>query len=199
VFDDEEVRKGSRSFRRDEVKFEVAKIDASLALFSLLSIIKKVNMLVKLSSFLLLLVPYGAAFRVPDNVQRNVELPKIRDRNVEQVATQDSMLKSNQATVRKRVGVDNSMAEEYWYDSRIHSLGNVGFFGGIHAALAPLTTKLIDVIAYNGTDIRQLVSTLLLFRNNLSYFVHSTYVIFPLMVGRRRALQESKVQQGSSP
>jgi hypothetical protein len=155
-------------------------------------------MLVKLSSFLLLLAPYGAAFRAPDNVQRNVVLPKIGDRNAKQVATQDSLLKSNQAALSKQLGVDNSMAE-YWHDSRIHSLGNVGFFGGIHAALAPLTTKLIDVIAYNGTDIRQLVSTLLLFRNNLSYFVHSTYVIFPLMVGRRRALQESKVQQGSSP
>jgi hypothetical protein len=36
----EYVRKESRSFRRDEVKFEVAKIDASLALFSLLSMEK---------------------------------------------------------------------------------------------------------------------------------------------------------------
>lgn len=154
-------------------------------------------MLVKLSSFLLLLAPYGAAFRAPDNVQRNVVLPKIGDRNAKQVATQDSLLKSNQAALSKQLGVDNSMAE-YWHDSRIHSLGNVGFFGGIHAALAPLTTKLIDVIAYNGTDIRQLVSTFL-FRNNLSYFVHATNVFFPLTVGRRRALHESKIQQDSSP
>lgn len=144
-------------------------------------------MLVKLSSLVLLLACSGAAFRVPDNVQRNVELPNIRYPNAKQVAYQESirktnnakvnvelqdirypnakqiayqesMRKSNLAKVEQRLGIDNSQAKEYWHDSRIHSLGNIGIGGAVHAALAPMSTKLIDVLAYNGTDIRQLVS-----------------------------------------
>ncbi|CAB9512982.1 Demethylmenaquinone methyltransferase [Seminavis robusta] len=58
------------------------------------------------------------------------------------------------ATTHKRWGVDNKNEEEYWYDSRIHTLGNHGFFGAVHAALAPISTKMIDNIAYEGVDIR---------------------------------------------
>lgn len=39
----------------------------------------------------------------------------------------------------------------------IHTLGNVGLGGALHAALAPLSTKLIDVVAYEGQDVRQKV------------------------------------------
>jgi hypothetical protein len=62
------------------------------------------------------------------------------------------------AQVRKRWGIDNAEENEYWYDSRIHTLGNAGFLGAVHAALAPLSTKIIDVVAYDGRDIRSLVS-----------------------------------------
>ena len=42
----------------------------------------------------------------------------------------------------------------YWFDPRIHVLGNDGVWGGIHAAVAPAVTRLIDVTAYGGKDIR---------------------------------------------
>lgn len=46
---------------------------------------------------------------------------------------------------------------EYWNDSRIHTLGNCGFMGAVHAAMAPLSTRLIDDVAYKGVDIRKTV------------------------------------------
>ena len=52
-------------------------------------------------------------------------------------------------------GVDNEHPEEYWFDSRIHSLGNHGFWGAVHAAVSPLATKVIDVASYHGIDMRQ--------------------------------------------
>jgi hypothetical protein len=51
--------------------------------------------------------------------------------------------------------------DEYWYHPQIHTLGNAGIFGAIHAALAPLSTYIIDTVAYNGVDIRMKVRTLL--------------------------------------
>ena len=42
----------------------------------------------------------------------------------------------------------------YYRDSRIHGLGNFGMGGRIHAELAPLISKLIDVFAYDGINIR---------------------------------------------
>jgi hypothetical protein len=47
---------------------------------------------------------------------------------------------------------------EYWFDQRIHTLGNTGVTGALHAAMATLSTKVIDVLAYDGMDIRQDVS-----------------------------------------
>ena len=57
----------------------------------------------------------------------------------------------------RKWGVDNTNEPEYWFDSRIHTLGNCGFMGAVHAACAPLATKMIDVLAYGGVDIRQKV------------------------------------------
>jgi hypothetical protein len=52
-------------------------------------------------------------------------------------------------------GVDNEHPEEYWFDTRIHTLGNHGFWGAVHAAMCPLATKVIDVASYQGIDVRQ--------------------------------------------
>lgn len=46
---------------------------------------------------------------------------------------------------------------QYWSDERIHTLGNNGFWGAVHAAMAPLSTKLIDLLAYRGVDLRRKV------------------------------------------
>ena len=92
------------------------------------------------------------------------------------------------ATSHKKWGVDNETPDEYfeaayWADSRIHTLGNLGILGAVrtnacysklscsvssdsfiipllqlHAALAPISTRMIDDIAYEGVDIRKRVS-----------------------------------------
>ena len=81
-------------------------------------------------------------------------------KHVRQVAVQDYLVKEKlrHATERKRWGIDNTNIDEYWNDPRIHSLGNVGLGGVVHALLAPFSTKLIDVLAYDGADVRHLVS-----------------------------------------
>ena len=45
----------------------------------------------------------------------------------------------------------------YWFDPRIHELGHLGWRGRLHAECTPLTTRLIDRLAYNGVDIRHRV------------------------------------------
>jgi hypothetical protein len=61
----------------------------------------------------------------------------------------------HQANKRKKWGVD--VEDEYWFDSRIHKFGNTGFWGAIHAAISPIATKIIDIKAYDGVDIRKKV------------------------------------------
>lgn len=46
---------------------------------------------------------------------------------------------------------------EYWFDQRIHSLGNTGPTGALHAAMAIGVTKLIDWVAYDGVSVREQV------------------------------------------
>jgi len=75
------------------------------------------------------------------------------------VTTKDRSLlyscSNDAASIKKRLEADNDLHDgEYWFDKGIHSLGNIGFYGGLHAALAPLITKLIDIRAYHGVDIR---------------------------------------------
>lgn len=55
---------------------------------------------------------------------------------------------------RKKWGVDKDDIPEYWFNNRIHTFGNTGLFGGLHAAMAPVSTKLIDDLAYKGMNAR---------------------------------------------
>ena len=50
------------------------------------------------------------------------------------------------------------LLEKYWFDQRIHSLGNIGISGGFHASIALLVTKHIDNVSYDGLDMRLMVS-----------------------------------------
>ena len=43
---------------------------------------------------------------------------------------------------------------KWWYDSRIHNFGNTGHMGKVHAHIASHATKLIDILAYNGRNVR---------------------------------------------
>tara|TARA_B100000902_G_C27282069_1_gene902345 strand:- start:958 stop:1665 length:708 start_codon:yes stop_codon:yes gene_type:complete len=54
-------------------------------------------------------------------------------------------------------GNSMTMPYKYPYDPRIHNFGNVGFGGKIHASLARPITKLIDIAAYSGEDIRDII------------------------------------------
>jgi len=47
-----------------------------------------------------------------------------------------------------------SLKNLYKYHPNIHVLGNHGIGGKIHARIAPLATKIIDIVAYNNKDIR---------------------------------------------
>ena len=42
--------------------------------------------------------------------------------------------------------------------TQIHVFGNTGFLGAFHAAIAPISTKMIDNAAYEGQDVRKKVS-----------------------------------------
>ena len=48
-----------------------------------------------------------------------------------------------------------SLSVPYYYNPKIHSLGNIGIGGKIHANLAYTSTKIIDNIRYKGKNIRK--------------------------------------------
>ena len=74
----------------------------------------------------------------------------------------------------------------------IHTLGNVGFWGALHAALAPLSTKLIDVLAYGGQDVRQMVRKKKV--NDLNLPIADD---FPFALGGKRTFAEGQIFKGS--
>lgn len=43
----------------------------------------------------------------------------------------------------------------YYYNPKIHSLGNIGFSGKIHALVSPFARMMIDQISYKGINIRK--------------------------------------------
>eukprot|EP00568_Trieres_chinensis_P004517 CAMPEP_0183306340 /NCGR_PEP_ID=MMETSP0160_2-20130417/10788_1 /TAXON_ID=2839 ORGANISM="Odontella Sinensis, Strain Grunow 1884" /NCGR_SAMPLE_ID=MMETSP0160_2 /ASSEMBLY_ACC=CAM_ASM_000250 /LENGTH=355 /DNA_ID=CAMNT_0025469691 /DNA_START=154 /DNA_END=1218 /DNA_ORIENTATION=- len=53
---------------------------------------------------------------------------------------------------------ENFEAQRYWFNARIHTLGNTGPGGGLHAAVSPLATLVIDKVAYKGVNVRKMVS-----------------------------------------
>ena len=98
-------------------------------------------------------------------VKVNRPLPKTKKSKEE--ASQLTLVQPRTTTTPRpkllsSVFVDNrNYDEEYWYHPQIHTLGNAGIFGAIHAALAPLSTYIIDNVAYNGVDIRLKVSAVM--------------------------------------
>lgn len=43
----------------------------------------------------------------------------------------------------------------YWKDSRIHTLGNFGKYGSLHASIAPLFTHAINTFVYGSRNVRK--------------------------------------------
>lgn len=106
--------------------------------------------------------PVATPVRTPsdDDLIRNI----ITLESLEQVGkavTADGLARD--ASVRKRweIVVDKAPSDyvdQYWYNPTIHTFGNIGFFGGLHAAMAPLSTRIIDNVAYDGEDVRSTVA-----------------------------------------
>ena len=58
----------------------------------------------------------------------------------------------NTIIILQTIGLTNV---PYYFDRRIHNLGNIGYSGKIHAEGALVSTRVIDIIRYNGRDIRK--------------------------------------------
>jgi len=61
-------------------------------------------------------------------------------------------------TTSVTTNLDKLSRDNYWYNARIHTLGNIGLSGRMHAAMAPILTWIIDEKAYGGIDIRKEIS-----------------------------------------
>ena len=100
-------------------------------------------------------------FRYINNNQYN--FPKLKKFNNNLNDDLDNDLNNNLNDDSKR---DNIVSDsykkidnnKYYYDNRIHNMGNIGFGGWIHAQFASYATKLIDYIVYDGDDIRSFVN-----------------------------------------
>lgn len=128
-----------------------------------------------LSLFTVLRSGTSDAFRPPENptgladIKSQLVLKK-DSKNIITAETMELVTKSataetmaREGTIRKRweIGVDKvakDYVDEYWYNPTIHNFGNIGFLGAIHAALAPISTKVIDIVAYDGENIRSIVA-----------------------------------------
>lgn len=129
--------------------------------------------------FLVLTPSTSSAFRPPENPTGLTGMPSVTTKSSTKVAptkniitpeTMEGVIKAATAetharelTLRKRweLGIDNKAPdyeEEYWFNPTIHNFGNIGFLGSIHAVLAPVSTKIIDVLAYDGDNIRNRVA-----------------------------------------
>lgn len=60
--------------------------------------------------------------------------------------------------IPRKTFVADDDPSEYWFHNKIHSFGNTGFLGAVHAACAPIATKLIDLLAYDKINVRSVVS-----------------------------------------
>jgi ubiquinone/menaquinone biosynthesis C-methylase UbiE len=99
----------------------------------------------------------ASAFGIGSKINRNKRLLHMLDDRLFGEGN-DSNLENDS---RNKIGTHpkaEGTADEYWYNKNIHTLGNTGFFGALHAALAPLSTKIIDKQAYGGADVRSLVA-----------------------------------------
>jgi len=67
-------------------------------------------------------------------------------------ASADARRSAGRAAFRPSAGRASS---DYWRDVRIHRLGSTGLLGHLHALVARPITRVIDVAAYDGLDIRR--------------------------------------------
>jgi len=112
------------------------------------------------STLLAILASYGAlAFQVkPDGgnaftdhaVEKKLKAPKPLD-------TTSIPTKSSTSLPALSERVDPG-PHKYWFNPIIHTFGNTGILGGLHAAVAPFFTKVIDISAYDGKPVREAIA-----------------------------------------
>lgn len=111
--------------------------------------------IVTLTSAGCVVVGFVPKFATPRFISTKMSHPTAKPRTTP-VKTKEK--ESRYTSSRKKWGIDKVHPDEYWYNNKIHTLGNTGFGGALHALLAPLATKLIDNVAYKGVDIRRKVA-----------------------------------------
>lgn len=143
----------------------------------------------------------SSAFRPPENPTGLTGIPSVGTKSSTQVApsknvitpeTMQGVIKAATAetharelTLRKRweLGIGTKAPdyeEEYWFNPTIHNFGNIGFLGSIHAVLAPVSTKIIDILAYDGDNIRNRVSS-----SKAFVCVHFIGRMFMFVIGKK--------------
>mmetsp|Transcript_42056 Transcript_42056/g.61696 ORF Transcript_42056/g.61696 Transcript_42056/m.61696 type:complete len:133 (+) Transcript_42056:113-511(+) len=78
------------------------------------------------------------SFLVEDDKTFSSEIPSQHVPLGMSIKTKDDIPPTRYASTRKKWGVDDENINEYWFNNKIHTFGNTGFFGGMHAAVAPL-------------------------------------------------------------
>ena len=66
------------------------------------------------------------------------------------------------------LGTEVPCKYEYWDRPDIHTFGNTRGGGALHALMAPIATKIIDIRAYGGVDVRKNVR----YHSNVSNHVY---------------------------
>ena len=91
----------------------------------------------------------GASFVNPPALPLSVSIP-----------TKEKIPATNRLQHRVTCGLDDNPAE-YWFHNKIHTFGNTGMLGMFHAIMAPIATGLIDHFAYDGQNVRSMISSFL--------------------------------------
>jgi ubiquinone/menaquinone biosynthesis C-methylase UbiE len=87
-------------------------------------------------------------------IEKSLKIKPMHPSSVTHSLSQDTKTSCYLKSKEKLAGPPN-----YWFHPKIHTFGNTGVMGGLHAALAPIATKLIDVAAYDGNNVRDTVAS----------------------------------------
>lgn len=67
----------------------------------------------------------------PISTNAGTAIPKVKEAVTKLKSAAATAAVPHHAVEHKRWGIDNTNEDEYWHDSRIHTLGNDGFFGAV--------------------------------------------------------------------
>mmetsp|Transcript_37851 Transcript_37851/g.79262 ORF Transcript_37851/g.79262 Transcript_37851/m.79262 type:complete len:333 (-) Transcript_37851:427-1425(-) len=99
------------------------------------------------------------SFRVGSDGNNDLMKKAIEDAILTEVKPLEDTGSDDAPPLRNQIlGTESPCLFEYWSRPDIHTFGNMGFGGALHAAMAPIATKIIDVKAYGGVDVRLNIS-----------------------------------------